>query len=193
MDYEQGKISLHQCDRGSESAIFQPATNPQPSSEIQRRSFIKGLGVAGAALSAAPLLRVSATADDHGSISKGDAAILRFVAAAEIIESDIWLQYNELAGVQNGEVSKLASKLIPGYPSQVTGGNPCLHFRRQAVGQRHGPVHFGQHRRRTEPRSLPQRLPRFQGRGHRQSRRLSHSARQPGERIEQDVRPPDQL
>ena len=99
--------------------------NPQPSREIQRRSFLKGLGVAGAALSAAPLLGVSATADDHGSISKGDAAILRFVAAAEIIESDIWLQYNELAGVQDGEVSKLASKLIPGYPSQVTGGNPA--------------------------------------------------------------------
>ncbi len=98
--------------------------NPQPSRELQRRSFLKGLGVAGAALSAAPLLRMGAQAEDHGSISKGDAALLRFVAAAEIIESDIWLQYNELAGIQDGEVSKLASKLIPGYPAQVTGGNP---------------------------------------------------------------------
>ena len=98
--------------------------NSQPSREIQRRSFLKGLGVAGAALSAAPLLRVGAQADDHGNaLSKGDAALLRFVAAAEIIESDIWLQYNELAGVQDGEVSKLAAKLIPGYPSQITGGN----------------------------------------------------------------------
>jgi len=26
------------------------------------------------------------------------------VAAAEIIESDIWLQYNELAGAQDGEL-----------------------------------------------------------------------------------------
>jgi hypothetical protein len=57
-------------------------------------------------------------------ISKGDAAILRFLAAAEIIESDLWLQYQELAGVQDNEVSTLASKLIPGYPSQPTGGNP---------------------------------------------------------------------
>ncbi len=97
--------------------------NPQPR-EIQRRSFLKGLGVAGAALSAVPLLRVGAKADDSsGSLTSGDAAILRFVAAAEIIESDIWLQYNELAGVQDGEVSRLASKLIPGYPSQPTGGN----------------------------------------------------------------------
>jgi hypothetical protein len=99
-------------------------TTPQPSREIRRRSFLKGLGVAGAALSAAPLLRVGAGAQDSsGSLSKGDAALLRFVAAAEIIESDIWLQYNELAGIQDGEVSLLASKLIPGYPSQATGGN----------------------------------------------------------------------
>jgi len=111
-------------EQSLQSSNEQP--NPQPSREIQRRSFLKGMGVAGAALTAAPLLRVSARADDHhGSISKGDAAILRFVAAAEIIESDIWLQYNELAGVQDGEVSKLASKLIPGYPSQITGGNPA--------------------------------------------------------------------
>jgi len=104
-----------------------PSTN-EPNSQapraVERRSFLKGLGVAGAALSAAPLLRVAANAEERsGSLKKGDAAILRFVAAAEIIESDIWLQYNELAGVQDGEVSKLASKLIPGYPSQATGGN----------------------------------------------------------------------
>jgi hypothetical protein len=64
-----------------------------------------------------------AVEEKSGSLRKGDAAILRFVAAAEIIESDIWLQYNELAGKQDGEVSKLASKLIPGYPSTPTGGN----------------------------------------------------------------------
>src|SRR5258708_39352891 len=99
-------------------------SNPQPSREIKRRSFLKGLGVAGAALSAAPLLRGGAAPDDgKGSSSKGDAALLRFVTAAEIIQSDIWLQYNELAGIQDGEVSQLASKLIPGYPSQATGGN----------------------------------------------------------------------
>jgi hypothetical protein len=30
--------------------------------------------------------------------------MLRFAAAAEIIESDLWLQYNELAGIQDSEV-----------------------------------------------------------------------------------------
>jgi hypothetical protein len=109
----------------------QPSTNPelnsQPAKKLERRSFLRGMGIAGAALTATPLLRVGAQAETHhdggGSLSKGDAAILRFVAAAEIIESDIWLQYNELAGIQDGEVSKLASQLIPGYPAQVTGGN----------------------------------------------------------------------
>src|SRR5262249_1216441 len=33
-----------------------------------------------------------------------DAAILRFLAAAEIIETDLWQQYNELAGIQDNEV-----------------------------------------------------------------------------------------
>ena len=49
---------------------------------------------------------------------------MRFLAAAEIVESDLWLQYQELGGTQDDEVSKLASKLIPGYPAQPTGGNP---------------------------------------------------------------------
>ena len=100
---------------------------PETQSGSNRRSFLKKTVVAGAAagIGAAILTKgVPAVADDRrGSLSKGDAAILRFVAAAEILESDMWLQYNELAGVQDGEVSRIASKLIPGYPSQPTGGN----------------------------------------------------------------------
>ena len=129
---KEKSLSTGASDTNQQLSHDQP--NPQAPREVQRRSFLKGLGVAGAALSAAPLLRVGAEADDRGgSLSKGDAAILRFVAAAEIIESDIWLQYNELAGIQDGEVSRLASKLIPGYPSHPTGGNAALHGRREAV------------------------------------------------------------
>jgi len=70
-----------------------------------RRSFLKGIGVAGAALTAGALLATQAQADDDdsGSLTKGDAAILRFLAAAEILETDLWLQYNELGGVQDTE------------------------------------------------------------------------------------------
>lgn len=39
-----------------------------------------------------------------GTLSTGDAAILRFLAAAEIIETDLWQQYNELCGIQDSEV-----------------------------------------------------------------------------------------
>jgi hypothetical protein len=103
------------------------STDTASARRSNRRSFLKNTMIAGAATTASAALLtkgVPAFAQDKsGSLSKGDAAILRFVAAAEILESDIWLQYNELAGVQDGEVSKLASKLIPGYPSQVTGGN----------------------------------------------------------------------
>jgi len=56
-----------------------------------RRSFLKGLGIAGAALSAGTLLAGQASAGDDahsGSLTRGDAAILRFLAAAEIIETD---------------------------------------------------------------------------------------------------------
>jgi hypothetical protein len=33
----------------------------------------------------------------HGRLARGDTAILQFLAAAEILETDLWQQYNELA------------------------------------------------------------------------------------------------
>src|SRR6202140_2494568 len=67
---------------------------------VKRRSFLKGLGVAGAALSAGSLLTTTAEASQSsGIITVGDVAILRFLAAAEILETDLWQQYNEVGGV----------------------------------------------------------------------------------------------
>jgi hypothetical protein len=42
--------------------------------------------------------------DRSGSLSRGDAALLRFAAAAEILETDFWVQYNELCGIPDNEV-----------------------------------------------------------------------------------------
>ena len=71
----------------------------------KRRSFLKGLGVAGAALSAGSLLTTAAKASQRSDIiTIGDEAILRFLAAAEILETDLWQQYNELGGIQDTEV-----------------------------------------------------------------------------------------
>src|SRR5579864_9293744 len=66
-----------------------------------RRAFMKkALVAAGATSTEARLL-----ADDPpGKLTKGDAALLRFAAAAEILESDFWVQYNELGGIQDKEV-----------------------------------------------------------------------------------------
>ncbi len=70
---------------------------------VNRRSFLKkGLAV-GAGAAAVGLLPNTASA--AGALTTGDAALLRFPAALEILEADFWIQYNELAGVQDGEVS----------------------------------------------------------------------------------------
>lgn len=61
---------------------------------VRRRSFLQGVGVAGTA--ALPVGRL--LADDDKSLSKGDTAILRFAAAIEFVEADLWQQYNELGG-----------------------------------------------------------------------------------------------
>jgi hypothetical protein len=52
----------------------------------------------------AGLLASIRTAKAGGSISEGDAALLRFPAALETIEADFWIQYNELGGIQDDEV-----------------------------------------------------------------------------------------
>jgi len=62
-------------------------------SVIRRRSFLQGLGIAGAALPAGQLFGA-----DNKKLTRGDAALLRLAAAIELIEADLWQQYNELGG-----------------------------------------------------------------------------------------------
>src|ERR1700674_4084091 len=79
---------------------------------VKRRSFLKGLGIASATLSAGALLATEGNAQatrSPGKLSKGDAALLRFAAAAELIEADLWQQYNELGGVQGGNPADMAA------------------------------------------------------------------------------------
>ena len=73
-------------------------------SSLSRRSFLgKSLAV-GAGTIGAGLLTGIRTAEARGGLTPGDAALLRFAAAAEILEADFWIQYNELGGVQDDEV-----------------------------------------------------------------------------------------
>jgi hypothetical protein len=81
---------------------------------VRRRSFLKGLGMAGATLlpaSALLMTKGKAQADErqerNGKLTKGDVAILKLLAAAEIIETDLWQQYNELGGIgATGSISQ---------------------------------------------------------------------------------------
>jgi hypothetical protein len=73
-------------------------------SSISRRSFLgKSLAV-GAGTIGAGLLANAPTARASGGLTAGDEAILRLLAAAELIEADLWQQYNELGGIQDPEV-----------------------------------------------------------------------------------------
>src|SRR5579884_3084880 len=73
-----------------------------------RRAFLRkglaagGAGAVGAGLLSGGLPAFAASADDRPT--RGDVAILRFLAAVEDIESDFWQQYNELGGIQDSEV-----------------------------------------------------------------------------------------
>src|SRR5712691_8936319 len=70
-----------------------------------RRSFVLGgLAVGAGTIGAGRLLADATPAAASGGLTPGDAAILRFLAAAETLETDAWQQYNELGGIQDGEV-----------------------------------------------------------------------------------------
>src|ERR1700754_2854616 len=67
---------------------------------VDRRSFMKNSLLAGrAATVGVGLLAKTTSAQERGRLNEGDAAILRFLAAAELIESDLWTQYAKLGGI----------------------------------------------------------------------------------------------
>ena len=85
---------------------------------LSRRSFLgKSLAVGAGTIGAGWLLTDRTPAYATGTLIQGDADILRFLSAAEILETDLWQQYNELGGIQDSEVpggsgSKLYTKAL---------------------------------------------------------------------------------
>src|SRR6476619_7393343 len=71
---------------------------------ISRRSFLSKTIALGAGTVGAGLLGNIRAAEAGSSLSPGDAALLRFPAALEILEADFWIQYNELGGTPDEEV-----------------------------------------------------------------------------------------
>jgi len=94
---KESQESVSGTEDNSKYSTLEPKLRP-----LGRRSFLKRIGFGGTALlPAASWLASNASAKDGseegGGLSHGDAAILRFLAAAEILETDLWQQYNELA------------------------------------------------------------------------------------------------
>ena len=88
---------------------------------VDRRFFMKSLAMGGALL-----VPVGASFADHDdrkrermSISDSDAAILRFLAAAEILETDLWQQYTEFANL-DGPFADALETIDDDMPTYVT-------------------------------------------------------------------------
>src|SRR2546430_378711 len=95
----------HNTSTSTKSTRVVPSL-PAPN-RLARRSFLRNLGIGAALLAPGAALLGSAgktlAANDkqkkNHALSRGDVAILQLLAAAELIEADLWQQYNELGGV----------------------------------------------------------------------------------------------
>jgi hypothetical protein len=108
-----------------------PSEVPVPDAEVQalwqrvvgRRSFLKQAGLLGAAAVPASAIAASSASAKSSGPTDGDIAILRFLAAAEILETDLWEQYNELGGSQGGNPAYVSalSNIDGDMPAYVSG------------------------------------------------------------------------
>jgi hypothetical protein len=72
---------------------------------ISRRFFLEtslAVGAGTIGLGLFPNIRTASAS--RGGLTPGDAALLRFPAALELLEADFWIQYNELGGIPDPEV-----------------------------------------------------------------------------------------
>jgi hypothetical protein len=97
------------------------------SGPVDRRSFMKnGLLAGGAATAGVGLLTNGSSAFAQfevadGRLDEGDVAILRFLAAAELIETDLWQQYAELGGLTSGQPIEVdPNQTLNGYQAALS-------------------------------------------------------------------------
>ena len=95
---------LHETEINQATETIKPSKGSFSRRSFLGKSLAAGAVTMGAGLFANTLLAKEGNEKEKGHLKKGDAAILRFLAAAEIIEADLWQQYNELAGIQDSEV-----------------------------------------------------------------------------------------
>jgi hypothetical protein len=98
----RNKLAQLATDRVRSQTAEPPKPLDPSTISINRRSFLRQGVAVGAGTMAVGFLPNRAWAS--GGLTPGDAAILQFLAAAEILETDAWQQYNELGGIQDSEV-----------------------------------------------------------------------------------------
>jgi len=105
--YSMQPDTNHSNDNAAQQATesSQLATSFSAPRRLARRSFLRNLGL-GAVLLApgAALLSGSGkalAASGSQNLTPGDVAVLQLLAAAELIEADLWQQYNELGGINS--------------------------------------------------------------------------------------------
>src|SRR5256884_6610123 len=104
IDRKHGSNVLPETEISKATETIKPSKGSFSRRSFLGKSLAAGAVTMGAGLFANTLLAKEGNEKEKGHLKKGDAAILRFLAAAEIIEADLWQQYNELAGIQDSEV-----------------------------------------------------------------------------------------
>jgi hypothetical protein len=99
----------HSNDNGTNAAthLSEGARSLSAPKRLARRSFLRNVGLgavllapgAGLLTGTAKVLGAPPSKAKPGRLPRGDVAILQLLAAAELIEADLWQQYNELGGV----------------------------------------------------------------------------------------------
>src|SRR5205807_9433643 len=108
------------------------------------------------------LLGSARAAEESLSLTSGDAALLRFPAALELIEADFWIQYNELGGIQDSEVPGGTGN--PDYTEALAALDEDMD---QYIHDNTDDENYSPH--------VPKRVPDVQGSGSCKSRSVSHS------------------
>jgi Ferritin-like domain len=109
IDRKRGSNVLRETEINKATETIKPSKGSFSRRSFLGKSLAAGAVTMGAGLFANTLLAKKGKEKEgmgkkKGSLTRGDADILRFLAAAEIIETDLWQQYNELAGIQDSQV-----------------------------------------------------------------------------------------
>jgi hypothetical protein len=112
----QPEIHHSNNNDGKETEPLQTTRSLSAPNRLARRSFLRNLGLGAALLvPGAALLNGSSkalAANERQRLNPGDVAILQLLAAAELIEADLWQQYKELGGVDSPDSGYKAGLVI---------------------------------------------------------------------------------